>query len=74
MLIGVAHVDSPCSTCLQVLEKSGEKEEALEIFNRAYEIAPDSPMVGFRRAKALVSLGKIQVRFVLSLSFAMVPL
>ncbi|CDZ97175.1 DNA-binding cell division cycle control protein [Phaffia rhodozyma] len=43
----------------QVLEKRGEKEEALKVFERAFEIAPDSPMVGFRRAKAMVGLGHI---------------
>lgn len=48
--------------CLQVLERRGKKEEALELFERAFSISPDSPMVAFRRAKALVALGQIQVR------------
>jgi anaphase-promoting complex subunit 3 len=43
-----------------VLERRGKKKEALELFERAFAISPDSPMVAFRRAKALVTLGQIQ--------------
>lgn len=53
----------PSLVRFQVLERRGQKAEALELFEQAFAISPDSPMVAFRRAKALVSVGQIQVSF-----------
>lgn len=53
--------DPVCSLLLQVLERRGKKDEALHIYEQAYIVNPDSPMVGFRRAKALASVGRIEV-------------
>lgn len=32
------------------------------MYEQAFVVNPDSPMVGFRRAKALASIGRIDVR------------
>lgn len=47
---------------MQVLERQGRKDEALQVFEQAYAVDADSPMVGFRRAKAYASAGRIDVR------------
>ncbi|KAM0755672.1 TPR-like protein [Meredithblackwellia eburnea MCA 4105] len=44
-----------------VLEKLGKKEDALELYEEAVRLAPDSPAVRFKRVKVLISLKKYTV-------------
>jgi predicted Zn-dependent protease len=47
---------------LQVLERRGRKDEALQVYEQAFAVDPESPMVAFRRAKALASMDRFDVR------------
>lgn len=46
----------------QVLEKLGRRREALELYEKACLLAPESPAVRFKRVRILISLKQYQVR------------
>ena len=46
----------------QVLEKLGRRREALELYEKACLLAPESPAVRFKRVRILISLRQYQVR------------
>ena len=48
---------------LQVLEKSRRYKEALETYERACLLAPESSLARFRRVRMMVALGRYQVSF-----------
>lgn len=50
---------------MQVLEKSRRYKDALETYERACLLAPESPLARFRRVRMMVALGRYQVRLAL---------
>lgn len=54
---------------IQVLEKLGRRIEALELYEKACVLAPQSPAVRFKRVRILIALRQFEVRLRLSLSF-----
>lgn len=46
----------------QAVERRGDREGALELFDRAVRLAPENALVRYRRAKILVSMRKYGVR------------
>lgn len=46
---------------LQVLEKFGKRNEALEMYEKAFLLAPDSPAVRFKRVRVLIALKQYNV-------------
>lgn len=45
----------------QAVERRGDRQAALELFDRAVRLAPENALVRYRRAKILVSMRKYQV-------------
>ena len=46
----------------QAVERRGDREGALELFDRAVRLAPENALVRYRRAKILVTMRKYGVR------------
>lgn len=55
----------PISAISQVLEKLGRRKEALELYERACVLAPESPIARFKRVKMLIA----QKQYHVSVSF-----
>lgn len=50
------------SVCLsQAVERRGDREGALALFNSAVKISPDNALVRYRRAKISIAMRKYQV-------------
>ena len=45
----------------QAVERRGDREEALSLFDRAVQLAPENALVRYRRAKILISMKKYSV-------------
>lgn len=52
---------SPLSS--QAVERRGDRDAALALFDRAEKLAPDNALVRYRRAKILISMKRYQVRY-----------
>jgi len=48
----------------QAVERRGDREGALALFNEAVKLSPENALVRYRRAKMLISMKRYEVRMV----------
>jgi anaphase-promoting complex subunit 3 len=49
------------SSCHQAVERRGDRDSAVSLFNEAVRLAPENALVRYRRAKILISMKKYTV-------------
>jgi anaphase-promoting complex subunit 3 len=60
----VVHVknNSDPKALLQAIERRGDRDAALALFDQAEKLSPDNALVRYRRAKILISMKRYSVR------------
>jgi Flp pilus assembly protein TadD len=61
---GELSIDVVCNVShiiIQAVERRGDKEAALHLFNEAVRMSPDNALVRYRRAKILIAMRRFKV-------------